>query len=188
MNGNLDLHHVVDLARPALLDYVKLHHHHARILIVVDVGISLSPGANAFGIERVIRLLRETSVGCMHFHVDVGQRSSGAFSVVPVPGGASPKYLGLRFNSTMPDGSLVISHYDEVWCFGFKPHAALSPPTNDAEISAPGALPASDAELAALTTWMNNRGGMFATGDHDFLGAPMCHRIPRIGTMRAWGM
>lgn len=189
MNSDLELNHVADLARPVLRDYVKKHflwHSHVRILVVVDTEISLSPGANAFGIERVIRLLRETIVGCMHFLVDVGLRSATAFSVVAAPAGAEAKYLGFRFDSALADGSRVIDHYDEVWCFGFKPHAAFAPPTNDSEISAPSALPASDAELAVLTAWMNNRGGVFATGDHDFLGAPMCHRIPRVGTMRAW--
>jgi hypothetical protein len=186
MNGNIDLHHVIDIARPSLLEYIRLHLHHARILIVVDTEISLSPGADAFGIERVIRLLRETSVGCMHFHVDVAQRSPGGFSVVAAPAGTEAKYLGFRFDSTLPDGKRVIDRYDEVWCFGFKPHAAFVPPTNDVQINSAGSLPASDAELAVLTKWMNEKGGVFATGDHDFLGAPMCARIPRIGTMRAW--
>ena len=184
---DIDLHHVVDVARPALIDYAKLHlHSHVRLLIVVDTEISLSPGANAFGIERVIRLMRETTVGCMHFHVDVALRSSGAFSVVASPTGTQAKYLGFRFNSTLADGSNVVDRYDEIWCFGFKPHSAIPPPTTDPEINEPSAIPASDAELRVLTTWMNNKGGLFATGDHDFVGASMCSRIPRIGTMRAW--
>ena len=184
MNGNLDLHHVIDFARPALLDYITKHlHSHVRILIVVDAEISLSPGANSFGIERVIRLLRETTIGCMHFHVDVAMRSTGAFSVLAAPVGTEAKYLGFRFDSALPDASRVIDHYNEVWCFGFKPDNFNQ---TDANITAPAALPASDAELAVLTTWMNNKGGVFATGDHDYLGASMCHRIPRVGTMRAW--
>lgn len=183
MNTEFDLSHVIDLARPSLAEYLKLHLRHARILFVVDAEISLSPGANAFGVERVIRLLRETSVGCMHFHVDVALRSNVAFSIVAAPTGTNAKYLGFRFNSTMPDGTSVIDRYDEVWCFGFKPDNFGA---TDANITAPGALPASDAELAVLTTWMNKGGGVFATGDHDYLGASMCHRIPRVGTMRAW--
>lgn len=183
MNG-LDLHHVVDVARPALIDFIKKYlRSHVRILMVVDTEISLSPGANAFGIERVIRLLRETNVGCMHFHVDSGVRSAAAFSVVPTPAGTSAKYFGFRFDSVLPDGTRVIDHYDEVWCFGFKPDNFGA---TDANITSASALPTSDAELAALTTWMNNKGGVFATGDHDYLGASMCHRIPRVGTMRAW--
>lgn len=184
MIRDLDLHHVADIARPALADYIKKYlHSHVRMLIVVDAEISLSPGANSFGIERVIRLLRETNVGCMHFLVDVGQRSVGAFSVVAAPAGTNAKYLGFRFDSTLPDGSHVLDHYDEVWCFGFKPDNSGG---TDANITAPAAIAASDAELAVLTTWMNNKGGVFATGDHDYLGASMCHRIPRVGTMRAW--
>ncbi len=30
------------------------------------------------------------------------------------------------------------------------------------------------------------KGGVFGTGDHHFLGASMCHRIPRLGSMRRW--
>ncbi len=185
MHSDLDLHHVVDIARPVLFDYFR-HRHHPRILVVVDEEISLSAGAGAFGIERVIRLLRETTVGCMRFHVDVGVRSAGAFSVVAAPVGAGARYLALRFDSSLPEGGRVIDRYDEIWCFGFKPHAAFVPPSSDAEINLASSVPASDGELAVLATWMNNGGGMFATGDHDFLGAPMCRRIPRVGTMRAW--
>lgn len=43
-----------------------------------------------------------------------------------------------------------------------------------------------DAELASLAKWMNDGGGLFATGDHSTLGEGLCSRIPRIGTMRAW--
>lgn len=184
MSNHLDLHRVVDIARPALLEYIGRYlRSHARILFVVDTNISLSPGPDAFGIERVIRLLRESTVGCMHFHADVGLRSSDAFSVVAAPVGTSAKYLGFRFDSAMPDGSRVIDNYDEIWCFGFKPDNFGA---TDANITQTGAFPASDPELAVLTTWMNNGGGVFATGDHDYLGASMCHRIPRVGTMRAW--
>lgn len=184
MLNEVSLDHVIDAAHPALQEYIrKFRHTHVRILFVVDTEISLSSGTNAFGVERVIRLLRENSVGCMHFHVDVGLRSSASFSVVASPTGTNPKYLGFRFNSVLPNGTLVIDQYDEVWCFGFKPANDNGPDTN---ITAPGALPASNTELAALTAWMNNKGGVFATGDHDYLGASMCHRIPRVGTMRAW--
>jgi hypothetical protein len=187
MNSDLELHSVVDVARPVLAELLRKYFHtHVRILVVVDTEISLSPGATAFGIERVIRLMRESTVGCMHFHVDVGLRNSASFSVVAAPTGTNAKYLGFRFDSSLPDGTRVIDHYDEVWCFAFKPHAGFVHPTNDADITAGSALAASDAELAALTTWMNNKGGVFATGDHDFVGASMCSRIPRVGTMRAW--
>ncbi len=43
-----------------------------------------------------------------------------------------------------------------------------------------------NAELLALTTFMNSGGGVFATGDHSNLGSPLCGRIPRVRTMRNW--
>ena len=33
---------------------------------------------------------------------------------------------------------------------------------------------------------MSRGGGVFAAGDHSLLGASMCHRIPRVRTMRKW--
>ena len=33
---------------------------------------------------------------------------------------------------------------------------------------------------------MDRGGGVFATGDHGVLGASLCHRIPRVRTMRRW--
>lgn len=176
--------HVLGIARPTLIELIKKWlHPNVRILVVVDTEIELLPGANAFGIERVIRLLRDSTIGCMSFTVDVGLRSSGAFSVVAAPAGTEAKYLGFRFDSSLPDGSKVIDHYDEVWCFGFKPDNTNGA---DSRITQAFAIPATDQELAALTIWMNAGGGVFATGDHDYLGASMCHRIPRVGTMRAW--
>jgi hypothetical protein len=176
--------HVVDIARPALVELLKKwFHRNVRVLVVVDTEISLFAGASAFGIERVIRLLRDTGIGCMTFSVDVGLRSTAPFSVVASPSGTEAKYLGFRFDSSLPDGSKVVDHYDEIWCFGFKPDNSNGP---DSRITLVSSLPATDAELSALTIWMNAGGGVFATGDHDYLGASMCHRIPRIGTMRAW--
>lgn len=184
---DLDLHPVIDIARPALTHWLaKYLRHRVRILVVVDEGIGLEPGPGAFGVERMITLMRGTTVGCMRFSVDIARRSPGAFVEEVAPVGTAPRYTGFRFDSQKPDGSLVIAGYDEVWCFGFKPHAAFVFPTDDVQIQQPASLPASDAELGALTQWMNNRGGLFGTGDHDFLGSPMCSRIPRLGSMRAW--
>ncbi|MDR4472018.1 MAG: hypothetical protein MRJ92_04970 [Nitrospira sp.] len=77
-----------------------------------------------------------------------------------------------------------MNKYHEVWCFGFNPGNDAGP---DSNITQTGALPMSDAELTVLTTWMNSRrGGLLAMGDHDYLGASMCHRIPRIRSMRRW--
>jgi hypothetical protein len=153
------------------------------ILIVVDTEISISP-SNDFGISSVIDLLRTTTVGCMKFNVDIALRSNETFSVTANPAPTQPNYRGFRFNS-VNNGTEVINKYEQIWCFGFKPSNSGS--TDDAEIELPFAIPATNAELENLDEWMTEKkGGLFGTGDHHFLGASMCRKIPRLGTMRRW--
>lgn len=146
-----------------------------KILVVVDGGISLTESPTAFGVGRVIRLLRESHIGCTHFSVDLARRSGST--------AGSPRYTNFRFDQ-LEGGQPVLNQYHEVWCFGFNPDNSAGP---DSNITQPAALPTSDSELKALTRWMNERrGGLLAMGDHDYLGASMCHRIPRIRSMRRW--
>lgn len=145
-----------------------------RILVVVDGSISLTEAPSGFGVGRIVRLLRESHVGCTHFAVDTARRGGS--------GAGTPTFSGFRFNQ-LDGGTPLINKYDEIWCFGFNPDNDNNP---DTAITQPGALPTSDAELVTLTTWMNNGGGLLAMGDHDYLGASMCHRIPRIRSMRRW--
>ena len=154
-----------------------------RILVVVDTEVNTVPG-QGFGVGSVIELIRGSRVGCIRFDVDIALRSNETPSIVASPSAYGPKYRGFRFN--MQDGGdPVIDGYDQVWCFGFKPSNSGS--TSDAEIELPGSMPASNNELAVLANWMNDhKGGLFGTGDHHFLGASMCRRIPRLGTMRRW--
>lgn len=146
-----------------------------KILIVVDGGISLTEAPSAFGVGRIVRLLRESHIGCTHFTVDLARRNGST--------AGNPNYTNFRFDQ-QEAGQPIINKYHEVWCFGFNPDNNAGPDTN---ITQPGALPTSDAELKVLTQWMNDRrGGLLAMGDHDYLGASMCHRIPRIRSMRRW--
>lgn len=154
-----------------------------KILVVVDNAISLTPAVDAFGIGRVVQLIRNTSVGTMNFNVTLAVRQYPQ-TTNPSPAPDEPKYTGFRFDQKEPDGKNTIDLFHEIWCFGFEPGNKAGP---DSDISLPEHLPISDSELNILTQWMNNRqGGIFATGDHDYLGASMCSRIPRVGTMRLW--
>lgn len=153
------------------------------ILVVVDTEIATEPGSG-FGVGYVIELIRGTSVGCMRFRVNIALRNGEPPNVVANPAAFAPKYRGFRFDM-QDDGHDVIDEYEQIWCFGFKPSNSGS--TNDAEIDQGSAYPASDAELAKLSRWMDaHKGGLFGTGDHHFLGASMCRRIPRLGSMRRW--
>lgn len=168
-----------------VLDYIRpwIFKTFVDILVVVDEEIATQPGAG-FGIGYVIELIRNSHVGCMHFRVDIALRDGQMPAVIGSPAPFGPKYVGFRFD--MQDGGNdVLDKYEQVWCFGFKPSNSGSP--NDNEITQPAAFPASNGELAKLAAWMKDRqGGLFATGDHHFLGASMCRQIPRIGTMRRW--
>lgn len=164
-----------------------------RILVVVDGRLDLSEkGGIGFGVGRVIRLLRESTAGCNRFEVDTARRETKAEfeEIVDYYGTVGdPTYWGFRFDQiatgplTRPEP--LINKYDEIWCFGWNPGNLPGEP--DTRIIEPAALPLTDDELRALTEWMNTRqGGLLAMGDHDFIGASMCHLIPRIRSMRRW--
>jgi hypothetical protein len=71
---------------------------------------------------------------------------------------------------------------DEVWLVGY----------NDVRPGDPGLTPSQQAsvlgddELAALTTFMNAGGGVYAVGDHAGLGLSLSGFVPRVRTMRRW--
>jgi hypothetical protein len=71
-----------------------------------------------------------------------------------------------------------LSQFDEIWLFGYEG-------TNDG-MPTEGSAAISDAEIAAILSFMNGGGGVFATGDHAGLGSLMCVLIPQVRSMRAW--
>lgn len=67
------------------------------------------------------------------------------------------------------DSSVTRANYDQIWLFGISVGPGL-----------PGA------ELARVTAFMDDGGGVFATGDHEALGSAMSANIPRVKSMRLW--
>lgn len=63
-----------------------------------------------------------------------------------------------------------LSGYDQIWLFAVERAGS--------EIS--------ESELRAIAEFMDNGGGVFATGDHEDLGVAICGRIPRVRNMRKW--
>jgi hypothetical protein len=163
--------------------YLPLLKHRISILIVTD---SITFDNQDFGLSMMIAALEENFSSSVYFNVKKATRA-GSFSFTPNPSAGNPHYTGFRFNSTQ-NGDLVINRFDQIWCFGLKPGNPLNGPFTDAAVTS-DPLYVQDAELAELSRWMNERqGGIFATGDHAHLGASMCHRIPRVRTMRKWLM
>lgn len=76
-----------------------------------------------------------------------------------------------------------LSQYDEILLFAVLPdNASISTPPGSPQRSSN----ATDAEIAALARFMDAGGGVFATGDHEDLGAGLCKRLPRVRNMRRW--
>lgn len=174
---DLRLHGVSDVYAPLLEELRQRFRRHVvqKILVVVDGSISLTEAPSAFGVGRMIRLLRESNVGCTRFEVHTARRNAST--------AGDPTYTSFRFHHEAA-GQPLINQYHQIWCFGFSPGNDAGP---DSNITQPAAMPLEDAELTELTRWMNGRqGGLLAMGDHDYLGASMCHRIPRIRSMRRW--
>ncbi|SDD79545.1 hypothetical protein [Actinokineospora iranica] len=63
-----------------------------------------------------------------------------------------------------------LTQYDQIWLFGVYREKE----------------PLSDKELRKLSEFMNDGGGVFATGDHENLGYAMCGKVPRVRSMRKW--
>lgn len=73
-----------------------------------------------------------------------------------------------NFNFATATTAVTTANYDQVWLFGFST-VALSAP-----------------EQTTIAQFMISGGGVFATGDHETIGAGMGSNIPRVRTMRNW--
>lgn len=153
-----------------------------KILVVVDQNIGIAEG-QGFGIRRVIELIRENQDSFVYFDVDIAVTGVAGSNVEVVQNPSDDaRYRSFRFSSVVNNGYLIDS-YDELWCFGFAPGNDGMP---DDENIYRSPYASTDEDLAVLSRWMDNGGGVLAMGDHHYLGASMCSRIPRVGTMRKW--
>jgi hypothetical protein len=154
-----------------------------KILFVID-GLITPERGGSFAMGMVTDILRDPSFAWwVDFEVDVAYREPVTFPPQgePLdPGPYDARYRQFRFTQAGFD----LYHYDQVWLFGFQPGNLPDP--SDADIDDTENSPLSDAELKLLAEWMDAGGGVFATGDHDYLGASMCSRVPRVRTMRKW--
>jgi hypothetical protein len=150
-----------------------------RILMVIDGRINTDWGHFDFGLGPVLETLATTFPWWVKTEVRVASRD-GSPGFVGVGSGIT--YNGFRF--TQP--GFDIDEYDQIWFFGDHPGEGSDATVDDGVIDDPLFSPLSDAELGVVARWMDEGGGVFATGDHGLLGASMCSRIPRVGTMRRW--
>jgi hypothetical protein len=92
---------------------------------------------------------------------------------------ATPGFGNFHFDA-LPSGH-SLSDFDVIWLIGFEGRNA-----DVGSAIASGTFKLTDAELSAIGLFMADGGGVFATGDHDSVGADLCGRIPRVRAMRSW--
>ena len=130
-----------------------------KILMVTDGKGSFSP-TQQFGLTQVIEELRSDPWWWVQFEVVTAHREEGT------KWSTGAMHEGYNFAAS---GEAALANFDEVWLFG--------------DLAAPDIGPD---EVAALHDFMDRGGGVFATGDHESLGAAICANLPRVNQMRRW--
>lgn len=145
-----------------LLDDKRLHllfrECQPKILVVTD-GLNYD-AAQGFGLTQFVASLEAGLIHGMHPKVVKASRAAGT---------AGADITGFRFDDA--GQGLVISRYDVCFLFGVWSEGVST-------------LPA--AEVDVIARFMQGGGGVFATGDHETLGASLCSAIPRVRRMRKW--
>lgn len=127
-----------------------------KILIVTD---SMSGGfdpVSGFHLGQILNILATDPWPHVTFDVTKAHRQASPESGV---------IDNIRFDTH------DLSGYDQIWFFG---------------INRAGPDPLSDAELRAVSQFMDGGGGVFATGDHENLGLALAGEVPRVRSMRRW--
>ncbi len=110
-----------------------------------------------FGLSDFINTLKNTTIHGMPPIVKTAHRATNPMAGVDLP------------NFEFQPGTLSKNKYDVLFLFG---------------ADSSGDLPAD--ERAVITQFMDDGGGVFATGDHANLGLRLCGNIPRVRDMRRW--
>lgn len=150
-----------------------------RILVVIDGRIQLDHDTGLFGLGYVLDTLTDPGWGLAQVNLGIVTREN---SIAEGPrGGREVLHVCFRFDKEGFD----LDEWDQVWIFADQPNLDDGGPSDtDAQIGPPYVL--DDQEALVLAEWMDHGGGVFAVGDHGVLGASLCHRIPRVRTMRRW--
>lgn len=143
-----------------------------NVLIVTDSFLHF--GLNDFGLSEFItsfNKLEQQRLLNIRYKVTLAHRQDPAFTSSGIdPMLNSSSFITQRITNFDFENSVNLALFDQVWIFS----------------TGNGASSLSDNELNVITNYMNNGGGLFATGDHGSLGSAMCSQIPRVKDMRYW--
>ncbi|MFN0140427.1 MAG: hypothetical protein ACKVQW_10135 [Pyrinomonadaceae bacterium] len=142
-----------------------------NVLIVLDGGYRFATGATPAGTPD---FTYETLVGALE---GAGMAVTKAHRQLDST--ATAGWTSFRFDAPPPGRTLL--EFDAIWLIGLQGRNVQLPNS-----TASGANALDELQLQAISRYMDVGGGVFATGDHDSIGADMCGLIPRVRAMRAW--
>jgi hypothetical protein len=145
-----------------------------KVLLVTDGPLNFGEGD--FGLSTFVRVLKNDAPSRVRFELTLAHINdvSNAEMLDAEPGIAR-RIKEFRFDNA---AHFTQDMYDQVWLFGFDPSYSGMP--GRGTFLAP-------AEISAIHAHMERGGGLFATGDHGFLGQALCGGLPRVRNMRHWG-
>lgn len=151
-----------------------------KVLLLTDGNLDFSEGD--FGLSTFVRALLDMPGGYVGFRVTLGHINNvSATQMMDGETRIVRRITGFKFDDT---GHFTPDMYDEVWLFGISP-SFFGRGTDPRGRPYPSDR-LGDGEVRALTEFMNGGGGLFATGDHGFLGRALCQAVPRARNMRLW--
>jgi len=146
-----------DRLRPEnVFDFRFLFKCNVKILVVTDSSAGFSE-VTSFHLGQIFNILNDDPWSHITFEVTKAHRNESLEADV---------FDNFRFDSHN------LGQYSQIWMFGVH-RAGIGNPV-------------SDAELNAISQFMDAGGGVLAMGDHEDLGNSMCAEIPRVGSMRRW--
>lgn len=145
-----------------------------KVLIVTDG--TLNFGEGDFGLSTFVRTLKNEAPGRVRFELTLAhiRDVSDAEMLASEPG------IAKRIKSFRFDDAAHFTHdkFDQIWLFGIE----TAYPADRGR----GPFLAA-AEIDVIHAHMQRGGGVFATGDHGYLGQALCGGLPRVRGMRYWG-
>jgi hypothetical protein len=148
-----------------------------KVLLLADGGLHFGDGDA--GMSAFVEALRTIPGNHVRFDITLAhiRNVNGALLQQGAPG-IIRSIPGFKFDN--PD-HFTPNLYDQVWMFGID---STWQTANRGQGYPTDRL--SNAELVALSQFMNQGGGLFCTGDHGALGKALSHAVPRARNMRRW--
>lgn len=144
------------------------------VLLVADD--SLNFGEGDFGLSTFVRTLNRYSPNRVRFELTLAHIDNVTNSqLLDSEPGIANRIKNFRFDNPV---HFTAEMYDQIWLFGIDTSYAGMP--DRSTFLAP-------TEINAIHAHMQRGGGVFATGDHGYLGQSLCGAIPRVRNMRYWG-